>query len=256
VDPSLVKAVIKVGDGRGFIIEHHEQIGSFRGERGFLDYRLVITAAHCLPHFPACHRASYLEERTYERLLGPLAGPKPDVWAECLFADPIADIAVLGSPDGQELFDQAEAYNALVDGSRALRIGKGRRHGEAYLLTLDAQWMNCLMECSGRSVLIKNGSLIKAGMSGSPILGSRSAAIGLLCVGGSGGIGWPNPSLVDNLPCWLTQGALLGHTQTRTTERYAHLADGALRAATDQFAAVYQKAKKAGSRNHKPRKRL
>jgi len=51
-------------------------------------------------------------------------------------------------------------------------------------------------------------------------------------------------------------GGLVGHLQARMTERYAHLADGALRAATDQFATVYQKAKKAGSRNHKPRKRL
>lgn len=31
-------------------------------------------------------------------------------------------------------------------------------------------------------------------------------------------------------------GRLLGHTQAQTTHRYAHLADGALRAATEVFA--------------------
>jgi integrase len=46
-------------------------------------------------------------------------------------------------------------------------------------------------------------------------------------------------------------GSLLGHVQMRTTERYSHLADSALRAATDRFAAVYQKAKKAGARKPK-----
>jgi hypothetical protein len=32
-----------------------------------------------------------------------LLGDEPSVLAECLFADPIADIAVLGSLDDQEL---------------------------------------------------------------------------------------------------------------------------------------------------------
>jgi len=46
-------------------------------------------------------------------------------------------------------------------------------------------------------------------------------------------------------------GALLGHTQARTTERYAHLADGVLRQATGQFGSIYEKAKKASSRKAK-----
>jgi putative ABC transport system substrate-binding protein len=52
-------AVIRVGDGRGFVVE---------GERE----RFVITAAHCLPHLPPCHPAAYEEELTYQALLGPL----------------------------------------------------------------------------------------------------------------------------------------------------------------------------------------
>jgi len=46
-------------------------------------------------------------------------------------------------------------------------------------------------------------------------------------------------------------GALLGHTQARTTERYAHLADAVLRQATGQFGSIYEKAKKASSRKPK-----
>jgi len=36
---------------------------------------------------------SHTEGRTYQRLLGELSG-EPTVWAECLFADPISDVAV------------------------------------------------------------------------------------------------------------------------------------------------------------------
>src|ERR1700676_4429023 len=81
----------------------------------------AVTAAHCSPFFPPCHGASYTEERTYQALLAPL-GSEPSVWAECLFADPIADLAVLGSPDNQVLFDEADAYEALVDDLPSFRI--------------------------------------------------------------------------------------------------------------------------------------
>jgi hypothetical protein len=101
----LTLAVVKVGDGgRGFVIEGKD--------------RIVITAAHCLVAddrpFPPPHPWSCTAERTYPHLLGPLGKAKSKVWAECLFADPIADIAVLGSPDNQELSDEAEAYEQLM----------------------------------------------------------------------------------------------------------------------------------------------
>src|ERR1035437_420479 len=89
-------AIVKVGGGRGFVVQ---------GERD----RLVITAGHCLPDFPTCHSSSHTEERTYKALLGSL-GEKPAVWAECLFADPIGDVAVLGPPDDQQPSDEFEAY--------------------------------------------------------------------------------------------------------------------------------------------------
>ena len=95
---------MKVGDGRGFIIEAGDQ-------------RLVITAAHCLPHFPPCHGASYTEERTYPDFIGPLGESAPKVWAECLFADPVGDIAVLGSPDDQALYDEAIVWIETVTSS-------------------------------------------------------------------------------------------------------------------------------------------
>src|SRR5262252_6320371 len=82
---TLTAGVITAGSGRGFVVDG-------AGER------LVITAAHCLPFLPPA--PSFFEPK--ERIFGPLIarlGDEPRAWAVCRFVDPVADIAVLGSPD-------------------------------------------------------------------------------------------------------------------------------------------------------------
>lgn len=123
------RSVVRVGDGRGFVV---------RGWPG----RLVVTAAHCLPHLPPCHGMSYIEERTYGCLLGPL-GEKPTVAAECLFADPVADLAVLGAPDSQELWSDAEQFEALTRRCRALRVQQATADGAVWVLQLGGNWVRC-----------------------------------------------------------------------------------------------------------------
>jgi hypothetical protein len=128
-------AVITVGDGRGFVVN---------GRAYFADGphdRLIITAAHCLPFLPPCDRASYLEDRTYKALLAPLGG-EPSVWAECLFADTVADIAILGRPDNQASSDRAAEYDALVDSTTPLPIADAPEQGHDWLLSLDGQMVS------------------------------------------------------------------------------------------------------------------
>jgi hypothetical protein len=60
--------------------------------------RMVVAAAHCLPVIPGAPGFRRDWDETLRDLLGALGG-QPTVWAECLFADPIADIVVLGAPD-------------------------------------------------------------------------------------------------------------------------------------------------------------
>jgi hypothetical protein len=71
MDEKLKSAVVKVGGGRGFIIE------------GKLD-RYVVTAAHCLPHLPPAASITETSKRTYGNLLGRM-GDDPTVWTECLW---------------------------------------------------------------------------------------------------------------------------------------------------------------------------
>jgi hypothetical protein len=181
-----------VGDGRGFVVN-----GGHRP--------VIITAAHCLPFLPPCHGASHTEERNYEALLAPL-GSSPTVWAECLFANPVADIAVLGSPDNQELSDEAEAYEALVESLAPISIAVAPEQGRGWMLSLERKWFGCTVEyfkrVDGPLWISAPAQPIEGGMSGSPVISDDGAAIGIVCLGGSqnGGL---NPRLVRDLPSWL-----------------------------------------------------
>src|SRR5262245_9281897 len=213
---SAKRAVIAVGDGRGFVVEG-------RGEK-----LCVITAAHCLPHLPPPDPASNLEEVTYPNLLGRI-GESPSVWAECLFADPVADIAVLGEPDAQSLYEQNEAYCGLMP-DEPLSIGntpqeykpiliktsegglvEAKSHHEsltteAWVLSLDGRWFACEVEHQPDGPLwIKNAAEpIVGGMSGSPIMSKAGAAIGVVCNSRqTGHEGGPNPRLAAHLPGWM-----------------------------------------------------
>ena len=135
----------------------------------------MVTAAHCLRYLPPAHALPYKEDRTYSNLLGRLHDKKNSVSAVCLFADPIADIAVLGCPDEQDLFEEAEAYHALTDDAPPFPIGKARSE-KGWLLALDgAKWIPPKLHLLSGSygVSLMTGPT-EAGMSGSPILNGRN----------------------------------------------------------------------------------
>jgi hypothetical protein len=219
-------AVLRVGDGRGFVVSYGR------------NKRAIVTAAHCLPRdpdgrlqLPPAHAASYTEERTYEALLGPL-GAEPTLWAEVLFADPVADIAVLGPPDSQDFSDQLDAYEELVNNVHGFAIAEppplvpkrmGRSpfalrrwvyfdtpgRARARFLTLDGRWEKVEVVRHRAALSVKPGHFVASGTSGSPILSLAGTAIGVAVVGTQIGVGENvtyssdgNPILVDCLPGW------------------------------------------------------
>jgi hypothetical protein len=104
---------------------------------------------------------------------------QPSVWCECLFADPVADVAVLGAPDNQELSDQADAYEALVAAATPVAVAEPPSRPIPEEI---AAWL-------------------------SPIVAEDGTAIGIVCTsGGPHGVphteGGPNPRLIGNLPGW------------------------------------------------------
>jgi hypothetical protein len=209
IDAKWRQSVIKVGGGRGFLMMDDQE------------NLVVVTAAHCLPHLPPSTAASYTEERTYERLLGRL-GDEPSIAAEVLFVDPVADIAILGTPDNQEMWEQAEAYDALVDvppvPMAALEFGRKThplQNGQTFLGHLEAEadaWLlalPCRVNCH-RGIWISDADRpTVGGMSGSPIV-TQSGAIGILSLSASTGSdddghreGGPKAYLPLALPGWM-----------------------------------------------------
>jgi hypothetical protein len=210
----LTRAVVRVGHGRGFVVEHRHS-------------RVVITASHCLPVdsdgrliLPPSHPGAYLHETTFQKLLGPLGG-EPTVWAECMFVDPVADIAVLGSPDNQALSEEAEAYDQLVDGAIVLKIVDapkmvrkrtqarvvgghrivpftydGPGAGHARVLSLKGEWLKCTVKRCHRGLAAPEEGLFEGGMSGSPILSPKGETMGLISTDGQ------SPVLTYCLPAW------------------------------------------------------
>ena len=77
-----------------------------RGHTTSVRERYIITAAHCLPYLPPAQGGAHPGDRTHAEIIGPI-GQQPTVWAECIFVDPIRDIAVLAEPDNQELPKQS-----------------------------------------------------------------------------------------------------------------------------------------------------
>jgi Trypsin-like peptidase domain len=217
-------SVVKVGNGRGFVIVNRAKVPPLKAHqkrlpRGissfrFAEHRLIVTAAHCLPNMPP-GQPSFPHERTYPSLLGALGGScdgsRNRVWAECLFVDPISDVAILGCPDEQELGDEADAYHALVDGVPVARIGKASS-ARGWLLALSGDhWVPTALElfstCWGTQLKTRP---TEAGMSGSPILNDAGRAVGIVSTGSAtveDGVrnedAGPQPILAHTLPGWL-----------------------------------------------------
>jgi|RhiMetdeSRZDD1v2_1073273.scaffolds.fasta_scaffold11590_10 hypothetical protein len=138
---SLTDGIITVGKGgRGFIVETTAES------------RVVITAAHCLPNLPPAHPAAYTDARTYRSVIGPLGGT-PSIAAECLFADPMADVAVLGEPDGQTMWTEYEAYHDFFNQRPSFTLGLMRRSCTGHLFALGGKWVPCSLHFDGADAL-------------------------------------------------------------------------------------------------------
>ena len=187
MDDALRSAIVRVGDGRGFLVKTN-RVG-----------RVVLTAAHCLPQLPPAHPAAHTEERTYKNILGPLSAT-PEVSAECLFVNPIRDLAVLCEPDSQTYRAESRKYEHFVDDRSTISIGLFQEPEPGCLLTLDGTWERCELGPSGwTAATIRISDTpdegCAPGTSGSPILNAEGCAVGVISDGED-----LNPALAVNLP--------------------------------------------------------
>jgi len=145
----------------------------------------------------------------------------PTVACECLFINPIADVAVVGVPDTQSYSDEAEGYRSLVQYATPFRIIDAPEKARGFLLSLQGEWFGCQVEwmerIDGPLWVSKPAQRIERGMSGSPIVSETGNAVGI--VAGSmvenekdaatGEFGAWNPRLMRDLPLWLLRTQMM-----------------------------------------------
>jgi hypothetical protein len=86
-----------------------------------------------LPWLPSGFGIAYSEEHVYRNMLGPL-GSAPTVACECLFINPIADVAVVGVPDTQTFSDEADATVRFWNTLHRSELLRHRRRPAAFFL--------------------------------------------------------------------------------------------------------------------------
>ena len=201
--PETKTAILRVGDGRGFLMDAGPRQGV-----------VIVTAAHCLPHLPPPATISHTHERTYRDLIGPLGAPAT-ITVECAFVDPVADLAVLCGPDGQVYFREFDAFDAFVENRARCPLATLPARlrfspcppappvdpvdTPVVLLSLAGDWIRGAAVSYGIGLTLTRGK-VAGGMSGSPILDVHGAALGVVTVGG--GPGGFEPLLTDHLPGW------------------------------------------------------
>jgi hypothetical protein len=199
------RSIVAVGpkDGRGFVVDIN-------------DKRLIITAGHCLPRLPIPGPID-TAELTFFEVLG-LLEEELQVAAECLFVDPVSDLAVLGPPDDQQLPKECDAYEGLMASAVPLPIGDVQGEPgddlDGWLCSLAGEWFKCRLSHNRGSLWVSQAGLgVVGGMSGSPILRNDGVAVGVVSrSGGAPGVrpeGGPNPCLIDCLPARLLRGVTL-----------------------------------------------
>ncbi len=123
---------------------------------------------------PPPHRAAYTAEKTFKKLLAPL-GTAPSIWAECVFVDPVSDLAVLGQPDGQALkWDVETAWDEFIEDIESLELD-AKRPTRGWTLSLAGRWLPCTIQIKnyGNLVVKDLAGDVEGGMSGSPILSDK-----------------------------------------------------------------------------------
>jgi len=169
--------------------------GEGHGRGVLVKGNLILTAAHCLDC--TCDGSMVMNEhlpveiKTYD-------GKK--LLTNKMAIEPCSDIAVLGSPDNQVFYEEAEQFEEFCDGTIPLRLFDGfatkidlnkpveqllkEQQFPVHIYTHEDKWLNGTGESFHPSYRrIKFDLLTKGGTSGSPIVNDSGELVGIVSQG-------------------------------------------------------------------------
>jgi S1-C subfamily serine protease len=139
----------------------------------------IVTAAHCVDHSEAGGMA--LGDYYLTTIVTPLGKFRVATAA----VEPVSDIAVLKSTDGQELRRDADAFEQLCEKVKPLRVHQTvPKLGEGFsvwILTHEQTWIHASAEYfGGGKIFLTSNSLIKGGTSGGPVVNDHGELVGVV----------------------------------------------------------------------------
>jgi hypothetical protein len=194
-------ALTSVGTGRGFLVKTDG------------DSPLVVTAASCLPYLPRPEITFDPNDRNYRALVGyPENERRVSAWSH--FIDLIANVAVLGSPCGDEYEIDWRRFKALTCGNTPMSIADPpKKNSLAWIPSLDGRWFRCILYNTGHQLyLYEHVEDIVAEMAGLPIVVDDGSVIGVVSntrqPADEHWVGM-QPRLTEVLPRWLLQCSMV-----------------------------------------------
>jgi hypothetical protein len=154
------------------------RLSKLENGRGFTCKRHIVTAASCLPRFPAFK--PFDSERSFEfkALLGWL-GEAPSLPALCVFADVVSNVAILRDLED----DLASNWNDWfsISAPHKSSIAGAPTQQAAWVLSLEGDWVKCVADIFLSGIRIRDLPFELDGrLSGSPI-DEGGAAFGIIC---------------------------------------------------------------------------
>ena len=177
---------------------------------------LIVTAAHCIDY--KCDGSMVLEDFFIEEIKT-LQGKKLKVtpWA----VEPVKDIAILGSLDGQSFYDEANEFEEFCEKTKPVSLCfdslKSSHKFPIYIYTHKKTWIKGEAARYGPnkespSIGIQANEQIEGGTSGSPIINEQGQLVAIVS-NSKVGIPYdgsaPRPHLA--LPAWASRSIRRGH---------------------------------------------
>ena len=151
--------------------------------RGFLVYGgYILTAAHCIPW-----SVEGLMALDVPFLVEIITADRSRLRGQVVAVEPVADIAVIGSPDNQTFYEESDAFDLFAESVRGLLLCSDEfAFGQGFpihILTHCGEWLSGQASQWGEyaaTMRVDTDPTIPSGTSGSAIVNGRGEVVGVV----------------------------------------------------------------------------
>jgi S1-C subfamily serine protease len=198
------------------------QLSKTNGRGVLVPGGFILTAAHCIAWDGTGGMALGNDYFQHAK-----AADGRKLLLDVLAVEPVADIALLGSPDNQRLWKQAEAYEQFVADTRPVRLFRGEwkplEKSRVFVFHKDRRWgiaTAATYTPDSRVVILDPDRPIRGGASGGPVISRSGELVTVVSQSGeSGGDEGAGPMILHTLPVWAAEMLAAADLEVRNRRR-------------------------------------